>query len=104
MEEERETLTSGELVYRASEPASVSVVEGSGTEDSPLIVEGRMMPFGEWTEVRSSIEGHFLEQFVPGSLTKTIAEQGHRVQALWEHGLDSVLGRPALARRGETRE
>jgi HK97 family phage prohead protease len=104
MEEERETLTSGELVYRASEPASVSVVAGTDNADGPIVVEGRMMPFGEWTEVRSSIEGHFFESFAPGSLTKTIAEQGHRVRALWEHGLDTVLGRQAIADVEEMRE
>jgi HK97 family phage prohead protease len=99
---ERETLTSGgELVYRASEPATVTVVAG---EDDPIVVEGRMMPFDEWTEVRSSIEGHFLESFAAGSLAKTMAEQGHRVRALWEHGLDTVLGRQAIADVEEMRE
>jgi HK97 family phage prohead protease len=91
-----ETLTSGELVYRASEPASVHVVASKGDGDA-IVVEGRMMPFDEWTEVRSSIEGHFMERFLPGSLSKTLAEQGHRVRALWEHGLDTVLGRQAIA-------
>jgi HK97 family phage prohead protease len=85
-----------ELVYRASEPASVQV--------SGDVVEGRMMPYDEWTEVRSSIEGHFMERFAPGSLAKTIAEQGDRVRALWEHGLDAMLGRSAIASVDEMRE
>jgi len=90
--EERDPLA--ELVYRASEPASVHVVAADG---DGITVQGRMMPFNEWTEVRSSIEGHFMERFLPGSLSKTMAEQGHRVRALWEHGLDVVLGRQAIA-------
>lgn len=91
---EREVMDGGELVYRATEPAQMSFRQEDG---GAAILEGRMMPYDEWTEVNSSIEGHFMERFSPGALAKTISERASRIRALFEHGMDSVLGRQAIA-------
>lgn len=68
------------------------------------VLEGRMMPYGEWTEINSSVEGHFLERFVPGALAKTIRERKGKIRALFEHGLDLILGRQVIADIDEMRE
>ena len=93
-------LVAEEMMYRASDPAEMSV----RSEGDTLTMEGRMMPYGEWTEVRSYAEGHFLERFAPGSLAKTIAEQSPRIRALFEHGMDVTMGRQAIAAIEEMRE
>lgn len=98
MEPETETpesLSGGELVYRINDdPEHVSIRAADNGEGH--VLEGRMMPYGEWTEVRSSIEGHFLERFSPGSLAKTMAERASRIRVMFEHGLD-FLGRQSIA-------
>ena len=70
---------SAELVYR-EEP------DGSGG-----VLEGRMVPYDEWTEINSTLEGHFLERFRPGSLTKTLTERAHKLRVLFEHGFSPML-------------
>lgn len=91
-----EVLDAGELVYRVSSPAEMHYRD-SGDGDSAAILEGRMMPYGEWTEVRSSVEGHFMERFSPGALAKTMSEQKSRIRVMFEHGFDRMLGRQAIA-------
>ncbi len=98
--EEREEMSGGELVYRASEPSAMHFREDEG---SASILEGRMMPYGEWGEIRSRVEGHFMERFAPGSLAKTMREQATKMRALFEHGLD-LLGTQAIAEIDELRE
>lgn len=88
-----ENLSGGELVYRAAEPESMSLSEAEGAAP---IIEGRMMPYDEWAEIKSRMEGHFLERFAPGSLAKTISERSSRIRVLFEHGLD-VLGGQTIA-------
>jgi hypothetical protein len=60
-----------------------------------------MVPYGEWTEVRSSVEGHFLERFAAGSLGAALRERGARIRVLFQHGTDR-LGRHPCFRRGAT--
>jgi HK97 family phage prohead protease len=73
-----------------------------GSWDNPrplndgLVLFGRMMPFGELTEIKSATEGHFLEAFAPGALAKTLRERGARVRLLLEHG-HGLLGNQPLA-------
>ena len=99
-QEEPETMTGGELVYRATDPETLLFRQEG---DAPPILEGRMMPYDEWTEVNSSTEGHFLERFVPGSLAKTMQERAKRIRVLFEHGLD-FLGRQPIATFDEFRD
>lgn len=93
-EQELESVSGGELVYRTNaDPARTHLRDEDG---GGHILEGRMMPYGEWTEVRSAIEGHFLERFSPGSLAKTMAERATKIRVMFEHGLD-YLGRQSIA-------
>jgi HK97 family phage prohead protease len=92
-DETRETLGQGELVYRASDPEAMSFRD----DGDAAVLEGRMMPYDEWTEVNSAIEGHFMERFAPGALAKSMTERAGRIRALFEHGLDAVLGRQTIA-------
>lgn len=91
----RETLNGGELVYRVNEDPGHVKLRAADDGDGHIL-EGRMMPYDEWTEVRSSIEGHFLERFTPGALAKTMAERANRIRVMFEHGLD-FLGRQSIA-------
>jgi hypothetical protein len=59
------------LVVRAAEPVRFRETAGS-------TLTGRMVPYGEWCEIRNSKEGHFLERFAPGALAKTIRTLGCR--------------------------
>ncbi len=88
-----EHVNGGKLVYRAAAPAELSLRDVDG---SPVL-EGRMMPYSEWTEIRSRSEGHFMERFAPGALRKSITEQAGRIRALFEHGMDSQLGKQPIA-------
>jgi HK97 family phage prohead protease len=56
-----------------------------------------MVPYNEWTEVDSKREGNFLERFAPGSLSKALKERGSRIRALFQHGMDSLIGRQPIA-------
>lgn len=96
-----EALSGGESAYRATAPELMRLLEDAG--ETPVL-EGRMMPYNEWTEVNSPIEGHFMERFAPGSLAKTMSEQGARIRALFEHGFDAVLGMQAIADVPQFRE
>lgn len=89
-----ESISGGELVYRAIGPAEMQFRDEG---EAGSVIEGRMMPYDEWTEVNSSVEGHFLERFAPGSLAKTLVEQASRIRMLWEHGLDTMLGKQTIA-------
>lgn len=80
-----------ETLYRSAELAYRDDGQGEG------IIEGRMVPYNVWTEVRSAFEGHFLERIMPGALKKTFAEQGQRMKVLFHHGLDSLGKQPIAA-------
>ena len=97
---ETETETQPELAYRATDPEAMRFRDEA---DGAARLEGRMMPYGEWTHVRSTVEGTFMERFAPGSLAKTMRERGHRIRALFEHGLD-FLGRQPIATIDEFRD
>jgi phage head maturation protease len=45
-----------------------------------------------------------MERFARGSLSKTMRERASKVRVLFEHGLDSVLGRQAIAEIEEMRD
>jgi len=83
-----------EMFYRSAEMA----YRDDGGEAG--IIEGRMIPYNSWTEVKSVFEGHFLERVLPGALKKTFAERGHRMKVLFHHGLDS-LGKQPIAKLEE---
>jgi HK97 family phage prohead protease len=49
-------------------------------------------PVGEWTEINSMYEGHFLERFAGGAWRKTIRESAAKVRSLFQHGMDPQVG------------
>jgi HK97 family phage prohead protease len=82
---------------RLPEPLSLGSWTNPHGAGVGLPVVGRMVPFNEWTEVRSAKEGNFFERFAPGSLSKSITERGARIRALFQHGTDALLGRQPIA-------
>ncbi len=60
--------------------------------------------FNEWTEINSMREGHFLERFSPGSLKKTISENGSRMKVMFQHGKDPQIGQKLLGVPSSIRE
>lgn len=71
--------------------------------DGPGIVEGRMVPYNQWTEIRSALEGHFLERILPGALTKTLKERAGKMRVLFQHGMESI-GKSPIAALEEVRD
>lgn len=63
----------------------------SEVSDMPVL-HGAAAVFDEWTEIRSNVEGHFFERFMPGSFSKTISEGGKRIRCLFHHGMDPSIG------------
>lgn len=57
---------------------------------------GRLATYNQWAEVRSLVEGHFMERTLPGAFTKTFAENRSRMQVIYDHGSDPHIGRKPL--------
>jgi HK97 family phage prohead protease len=88
-----EVVSGGEFSFRAADP----VAPVSPDDANDLVIEGRMMPYDQWTEISSKSEGHFMERFRPGAFAKTMVERASQVRALFEHGIDSTFGRQVIA-------
>ena len=81
-------------ITRALAPA----IECRAAEDPaamPTMV-GHFSTFGDWYEVDSWIEGHFLESVGKGAFTKTIAEGRDQMKSLFDHGQDPQIGNKVL--------
>lgn len=78
--------------YRVS-PPSLLVLREDGGEPT---VEGMVVPYGEWSEVDSILEGHFFERFAPGSLKKTFTESVRRMKGYFEHGRSRMFERAPI--------
>lgn len=87
-------------VYRMAPPSDLIYRD----EDGQATIEGKVVPYNEWTEVDSLMEGHFLERFAPGSFTKTLAEQANRVRVYYEHGRSKIFDTQPIAELTEARE
>jgi HK97 family phage prohead protease len=105
---EREAMSGGEAevesqtetaLYRLSPPTLLVFRD----EQEPLL-EGRVVPYEEWSEVDSIAEGHFMERFARGSFTKTLAEQADRVRVYFEHGKSKIFDSQPIAEMRETWE
>lgn len=57
---------------------------------------GNLVTFNQWAEVKSPVEGHFMERSAPGAYTKTFAENRSRMQVIFDHGMDKAIGRKPL--------
>ncbi len=90
-----ETLPNFEVVRSARKlPSRIS--EGEATEDTLGKLEVRFSKFGQWYEIRSAWEGHFLERVMPGAFDKTITENRDKIRALFNHGFDPSVGEKVL--------
>jgi phage head maturation protease len=94
--EEAETMPEESVVYRIT-PEILRVTD----DDEGPVVEGRIVPYEQWSEVDSVIEGNFLERFARGSFAKTLAEQIERVKVYFDHGKSAKYGRQPI---GDLRE
>lgn len=65
---------------------------------------GHFAVFDQWTEIRSTWEGHFLERIAPGAFTKTFQENGDRMKVLYDHGHDPSIGNKPLGKPTALRE
>lgn len=60
------------------------------------LMEVRFSAFGQWYEINSLWEGHFLERTERGAFDKTIKESGANVKVLFNHGFDPQVGQKVL--------
>lgn len=64
----------------------------------------RFSALGNWYEIRSVWEGHFLERIAPGAFKKTIAENRANMRVLFNHGFDPTVGQKVLGEIADVRE
>ena len=76
-------------LYRISPPSALIFRD----EDGEQTVEGVVVPYGQWSEVDSVMEGHFMERFAPGSLRKSFSEGFSRMKGYFEHGKSRMFDR-----------
>jgi hypothetical protein len=74
--------------------AVAAPVEAEG-EGMPTI-RGHFSTFGDWYEVDSLLEGHFLERVGPRAFDKTISESRGQMKVLYDHGQDPQIGNKVL--------
>ena len=82
-------------VIRTARQAATLRDEGV-TDDTLGRLEVRFSKFGQWYEIRSVFEGHFMERVMPGAFTKTISDNAGRIRALFNHGFDPSVGQKVL--------
>jgi len=93
-----------DVVRVADTDIAVMLFRDDSAGDGPVL-EGRMVPYNEWTEVKSRAEGHFLERFAPGALVaNTVSSTAKLIRVLFEHGMDTVFGRQPIASIEELRD
>ena len=80
------------MLYRLSSPDLLIFRDG----EEPML-EGRVVPYDEWSEIDSVVEGHFFERFAHGSFTKTLAERSDRVRVYFEHGRSKIFDSQPIA-------
>ena len=90
-----DSLPNLEVVRTARHAATLRADDGAA-EDTLGKLEVRFSKFGQWYEIRSIWEGHFLERVMPGAFAKTIADNSGRIRALFNHGFDPSVGQKVL--------
>lgn len=74
----------------------IELRDEQASPDSLGKMEVRFSKFGQWYEIRSVFEGHFLERVMPGAFTKTIADNRDKMRSLFNHGFDPQIGQKVL--------
>lgn len=65
----------------------------SAEEGSTL--SGHFAVFGQWTEINSAYEGHFLERIAPGAFARAEADPSS-IKVMFNHGKDPSMGQQLL--------
>jgi HK97 family phage major capsid protein/HK97 family phage prohead protease len=78
-------------------------VEALADGDGMPTMFGYFSTFGDWYEVDSLFEGHFLEQIGPRAFDKTISESRGQMKVLYDHGQDPQIGNKVLGTIEELR-
>lgn len=76
--------------------ASTVRAKPADAEGGMPTMEVRFSAFGQWYEINSLWEGHFLERTERGAFDKTIKESGANVKVLFNHGFDPQVGQKVL--------
>jgi HK97 family phage prohead protease len=76
--------------------ALASAIECRSVDGRMPTMTGHFSTFGDWYEVDSWLEGHFLESIKPGAFRKTIAESRDSMKVLYDHGQDPTIGNKVL--------
>jgi HK97 family phage prohead protease len=71
-------------------------LRGDGSESNGKTLYGHFAVFNRWAEIRSYIEGAFLERVAPGAFLRTMHEDRDRMRVLFQHGLDPTIGNKVL--------
>jgi phage head maturation protease len=79
-----------ENLYRAINDIGL---ERSADGGMPTLT-GHVAVWDQWTEIRSAVEGNFMERFSPTSMVKTLTERTPKV--LFDHGKDPTVGNKVL--------
>lgn len=58
---------------------------------------GHFAVFDQWTHIRSTWEGEFMERIAPGAFKKTIQENRNGLRVLFQHGQDPQIGSKPIA-------
>ena len=89
-----DSLPNLEVIRTARQAATLRAEDAS--DDTLGKLEVRFSKFGQWYEIRSVFEGHFMERVMPGAFTKTISDNAGRIRALFNHGFDPSVGQKVL--------
>lgn len=89
-----DSLPNLEVIRTARQAATLR--DEDAADDTLGKLEVRFSKFGQWYEINSIWEGHFLERVMPGAFTKTIADNAGRIRALFNHGFDPSVGQKVL--------
>ena len=80
----------------------VRAIEGCEIRDAPAgdagpgTLVGYLAVFGQWSEINSAHEGHFMERLTRGAFNRTIADNASRMKVTFNHGKDPQLGDKVL--------
>lgn len=85
-----------ENLVRALPGAELRAVADDQTDGRLGTLYGRLANYNQWAEVRSQLEGHFMERVLPGAFTRTFNNNRSRMQVIFDHGQDQQIGRMPL--------
>jgi len=79
-------------IYRAVAADTYSVSSNGSSGGDGKTLTGYFAVFDRWTEINSSVEGHFMELVARGAFRKTLRERGTQIPVMFSHGHDPQLG------------